>query len=191
MAETTLDDEFLRGLLEREGTDLESFNEEKRLYREGSESDASFVQLAVDEVTAPTGQTLVDTTPSISDPAAEQLRRITVRLEFYPSTGEVWNVGEKAGVRAQVTNTTGAPLRNVRIKTYLSPTGLAIYTPRPGWAGNGAYIGDLPILGTWSGGVSAMYAEKAGTLTITAVVTAEVVPFATVAPTYLTYTVRP
>jgi hypothetical protein len=36
-----------------------------------------------------------------------------------------------------------------------------------------------------------MYAEKAGTLTITAVVTAEVVPFATVAPTYLTYTVRP
>jgi hypothetical protein len=115
MAETTLDDEFLRGLLEREGTDLESFNEEKRLYREGSESDASFVQLAVDEVTAPTGQTLVDTTPSISNPAAEQLRRITVRLEFYPSTGEVWNVGEKAGVRAQVTNTTGAPLRNVRI----------------------------------------------------------------------------
>jgi hypothetical protein len=193
MAEKTPDGEILRRLLEREGTDLESFNEEMRLYMEGSESDASLVLLGVDAVTAPTDQVLVDPTRPrpISNPATEQLARITVRLELEPATGDVWNVGEIAGLRGHVTNTTGAPLKDVRIRSFLAPSGLATYfNPRgPQWTGNGRLIGELPILGTWSGWVSMLDAQSAGTLTIIAVVSGEVVPFASVAPTYLTYAI--
>jgi hypothetical protein len=193
MAESTPDDEILRRLLEREGNDLESFNEEARRYMTGGESEALLV-LGTAAVTAPNDQVLVDPTRPrpISNPATEQLGRITVRLELIPMTGEVWNVGETAGVQALVTNTTGAPLKDVFIRSFIAPAGLAtVHNPRGvQWIGNGRSIGEMSILATWSGTITLLDAKGAGTLTIIAVVSGEIVPFASVAPTYLTYAIR-
>ena len=110
MAETTLDDEFLRGLLEREGTDLESFNEEKRLYMEGNESDASLVQLGV-EVRLGAGVTECDGSG------------VTVGRERIETRTIMWAAGVKASPAAEWLGVEGDSAGRVTVAPDLSVPG--------------------------------------------------------------------
>ena len=111
-------------------------------------------------------------------------------LPIKPFTGSSWNVGELALVYAEITNTTGAPLKDIVVETTIWGSG-AVFQPFYKWDGNGGYLGDLEPGETWKNYVALLKGTYATSFSLLLTLSAEVVPYATVTPTYATYAVQP
>ena len=82
------------------------------------------------------------TVPRLSDTAFEHLKKIKVQVlpikpVPVPAAGDFWNTGELALVYVEITNTTGLPLRDMYVKTFLWGAA-AKYQEFYSWDGNGA-----------------------------------------------------
>lgn len=128
------------------------------------------------------------TTPLISECADAEIQKVTVKLLgvvpwYNPKTGSAavgtaWNVGEWAVVKAEIKNTSGAPLRDVLIKTMLAWQSAAKYATVYAWDGKSRYIGDLDVWETWTGEICHLEGVQAGPCHMFIFVEGEVVPFA-------------
>ncbi len=131
------------------------------------------------------------TAPLLSECALEQLSKIQAKLlPIKPVSGSSWNVGGLAIVNAEIVNTTGAPLRNVAVETMIYGIG-AVYQGFMTWDGNGAMVGDLEPGETWTGTVAFLKGTAANSFPLLLNISAEVIPHASIWPSWTTYTVQP
>jgi len=131
--------------------------------------------------------------PLLSEVAFAQLQMIKVEnvsVKLFASAGAAWNVGEYALVYAKITNTTGLPLRDVYLKTFLWGTAAA-YQPFYNWDGNGGLIGKLEPMEVWNSYMAFLKAVSPGQITIQVKLCAEVVPYVCFWPAYGTAQVYP
>ena len=125
--------------------------------------------------------------------AQEALQNLQIELgPVFPCQGQSWNVGELAVVGVQITNTTGAPLRDIAVETSMIGSAAEYVVSSPSWDGNGAFRASLLEPGeVWGGPVALLRGVSAGTFTLTVTVAAEVVPYATAPSVSAAYSVWP
>ncbi|HEX6325267.1 MAG TPA: hypothetical protein VFZ72_01750 [Jiangellaceae bacterium] len=127
---------------------------------------------------------------TLSDAAFEHLKKIQVKLlPLKPVTGSSFNVGEYAVVYAEITNTTGLPLRDLVVETMIWGSA-ADYQPFYSWDGNGGTIDSLEPGEVWKNYIAFIVGKSTGSFTMLVKVGAEVVPFSSIWPTYTTYAVQ-
>jgi hypothetical protein len=124
--------------------------------------------------------------------AQKALQNLQIELwPVVPCQGASWNEGEVALAQATITNTTGAPLRDIAVETSLIGSA-AEYVPSSSWDGNGAFRAALLEPGeAWGTAVALLRGVSAGTVTLTVTVAAEVVPYGTASPVSAAYSVWP
>ncbi len=130
------------------------------------------------------------TTPLLTDTAFEHLKKIQVKLlPIVPIQASSWKAGKLALVYAEITNTTGAPLRDVVVESMILGTAAA-YQPFASWDGNGGLLYDIEPGETWKGYIALLKGVAPGPFNLIVKIGAEVVPFASCWPTYTTYAVE-
>ncbi len=100
---------------------------------------------------------------------------------FYDKELKNFTTGDFAIVRAKITNTTGFPLKNIYVDTIIWGSNIK-YQPMFKWDGNGGFCGDLEPLETWTSYVSVIKAISKGTSSIFLRISAEIMPYSTIAP---------
>jgi hypothetical protein len=125
--------------------------------------------------------------------AQEALQNLQIEMfPVFPCQGMSWNVGELAVAQVQITNTTGAPLRDIAVETSMIGSAAEYVVSSVSWDGNGAFRAKLLEPGeVWGTPVALLRGVSAGTFTLTVTVAAEVVPFGTAPSASASYSVLP
>jgi hypothetical protein len=124
--------------------------------------------------------------------AQEALQNLQIELgPVFPCQGASWNVGELAVVGVQITNTTGAPLRDIAVETSMIGFAAEYVVSSVSWDGNGAFRASLEPGEVWGSPVALLRGVSAGMFTLTVTVAAEVVPYGTAPSVSAAYSVWP
>lgn len=125
--------------------------------------------------------------------AQEALQNLQIEMfPVYACQGASWNVDELAVVFVHITNTTGAPLRDIAVETSMIGSAAEYVVSSPSWDGNGAFRASLLEPGeVWAPTVALLRGVSAGTFTLTVTVAAEVVPYGTAPSASAAYSVWP
>ncbi len=130
---------------------------------------------------------------TLADLATQALQPLQVQwlpLRMFAGYGTTFNVGDYATGVLRVTNTTGLPLRNVAIDVAMIGTA-ARFTPSYEWDGHSNYIPELEIGAVWESYVALLQGVSAGSFSMTANITAEVIPLGVAPPRTAAFVVYP
>ncbi len=109
--------------------------------------------------------------------AEEALQNLRIEMQpMLPCNPPDWNVGELAVAHVRITNATGAPLREIAVRTVLFSS-VAQYASLGDWDGNGALRPSLEPGEVWEDCEPALLLGlSAGSFQLGVVATAEVLP---------------